>query len=170
MVINTDVSVISSIVSVDKSILGIYNTTCLTQLTLDILSKKPNLAITRPLSLFGLSCSLFCSNALSYEIKHFEPAIRQANEKLWHQRDPVWQKYCLPIGNGKIGAMVYGGVEQERINFTIDSLWSGKVRPDQNVANTHQKMAEARDLILDGRYLEADELCQASIGCGDGVS
>ena len=36
-----------------------------------------------------------------------------------------WQDECLPIGNGRLGAMIYGGVETERIQFNEDTLWIG---------------------------------------------
>ena len=39
--------------------------------------------------------------------------------------DKAWEKYALPLGNGFIGAMVYGGVSTERIQFNEHSLWSG---------------------------------------------
>jgi len=45
---------------------------------------------------------------------------------LWYtQPASDWEKHALPLGNGRIGCMVFGGVEQERIQFNEDSLWIG---------------------------------------------
>lgn len=121
----------------------------------------------RSAALVVLSLGVVPYYAGAYEIKHDQPAGRQAEEKLWHAKDPVWQKYCLPIGNGLIGAMVYGGVTQERINFTLDSLWSGKVVPDQNMENTHAELEEVRKLLLAGDYDAADRLAGQVIGCSE---
>ncbi|MDD7985182.1 glycoside hydrolase N-terminal domain-containing protein [Lentisphaera marina] len=45
---------------------------------------------------------------------------------LWYdQPSQNWQKQCLPIGNGHLGAMIYGGVQKEHIQFNEDSVWIG---------------------------------------------
>ena len=36
-----------------------------------------------------------------------------------------WEKEAFPLGNGRLGCMVFGGVEEERIQFNVDSLWTG---------------------------------------------
>lgn len=100
----------------------------------------------------------------TYDIKHDKPAMMQAKEKPYHSKDPVWQKYCLPIGNGKIGAMVYGGVEQEKINFTIDSLWSGKVDGTQNLAGSYKGMEQLRGMLMKDEYDAAHKLAKDLIG------
>lgn len=48
------------------------------------------------------------------------------DDKLWY-RQPAekWEPEALPIGNGRMGAMLYGGVKTERIQFNEQSLWSG---------------------------------------------
>ncbi|WP_316785236.1 glycosyl hydrolase family 95 catalytic domain-containing protein [Pedobacter frigiditerrae] len=46
--------------------------------------------------------------------------------KLWYQQPAEkWEREALPIGNGRIGAMLYGGIKTERIQFNEQSLWSG---------------------------------------------
>ena len=55
-------------------------------------------------------------------------AVAQTNTdlKLWYtQPAQKWSAESLPIGNGRMGAMFYGGVEKERIQFNEQSLWSG---------------------------------------------
>ncbi len=46
--------------------------------------------------------------------------------KLWHEKPAtLWEQEALPIGNGRLGAMIFGGVERKRIQFNEDSLWIG---------------------------------------------
>ncbi|MBP3967403.1 DUF4073 domain-containing protein, partial [Paenibacillus lignilyticus] len=48
---------------------------------------------------------------------------------LWYQKPAAnWETEALPIGNGYMGAMIYGGVEQEHIQFNEESLWTGGPR------------------------------------------
>src|SRR4051812_43518503 len=45
---------------------------------------------------------------------------------LWYDKPAVdWEKEALPIGNGRMGAMVFGGVESERLQISEKSLWTG---------------------------------------------
>lgn len=54
------------------------------------------------------------------------PAQNTQNQKLWYtQPAQKWSAEALPIGNGRMGAMFFGGVSQERIQFNEQSLWSG---------------------------------------------
>ncbi|RYG18316.1 MAG: glycoside hydrolase family 95 protein, partial [Chitinophagaceae bacterium] len=47
-------------------------------------------------------------------------------DKLWYQQPAEkWEAEALPIGNGRMGAMFYGGIKTERIQFNEQSLWSG---------------------------------------------
>lgn len=49
-----------------------------------------------------------------------------ASHVLWYEQPATnWQTEALPIGNGKLGAMIFGNVECERIMFNEDSLWIG---------------------------------------------
>lgn len=50
----------------------------------------------------------------------------RADDILLHHQPAVnWEKEALPLGNGRLGCMVFGGVEEERIQFNVDSLWTG---------------------------------------------
>ena len=45
---------------------------------------------------------------------------------LWYDAPATdWEREALPIGNGRIGAMVFGGVAVERVQFTEETLWTG---------------------------------------------
>ena len=49
---------------------------------------------------------------------------------LWYDKPAKdWMKEALPIGNGRIGAMIFGGTAEERIQFNEDSLWTGDENP-----------------------------------------
>ncbi|MFH1921003.1 MAG: glycoside hydrolase N-terminal domain-containing protein [Planctomycetota bacterium] len=55
-----------------------------------------------------------------------EIASQPEHRVLWYARPAnVWSKEALPIGNGRLGAMLFGGVSVERIQFNESSLWSG---------------------------------------------
>ena len=59
---------------------------------------------------------------LPYKIDNndFDPATL-----IWHTESAeIWED-ALPVGNGRLGAMVYGGVEEERIQLNEDTYWSG---------------------------------------------
>ena len=64
---------------------------------------------------------------------------------------------ALPVGNGRLGAMVFGGVPAERLQLNEDTFWSGgPYDPIQDEAL--QYLPQVRQLIREGRYKEAQEL------------
>lgn len=66
---------------------------------------------------------------------------------------------ALPIGNGRLGAMVYGSVENECYSLNEDSLWSGY--PLQYTReNAPEAFQKARDMVMQGKYLEAQRLLE----------
>ncbi|MBT7300894.1 MAG: glycoside hydrolase family 95 protein [Victivallales bacterium] len=77
--------------------------------------------------------------------------------RLWYDRPAEEWTSALPVGNGHLGAMVFGGVAHERIQFNEDTLWSG-----QPTDYAHPGAAEAlpkiRELLLAGRQQEAEAL------------
>ncbi|MCQ2492942.1 MAG: glycoside hydrolase family 95 protein, partial [Lachnospiraceae bacterium] len=65
---------------------------------------------------------------------------------------------ALPIGNGRLGGMVYGIPATERIALNEDSCWFGGPR-DRNNPSAKEKLDEVRQLIFAGKISEAQELC-----------
>jgi len=65
---------------------------------------------------------------------------------------------ALPLGNGRLGAMVFGPADREKIQLNEDSLWSGPCR-DRNNPLAREALPEVRRLLNDGRICEAEELC-----------
>ena len=68
-----------------------------------------------------------------------------------------WEE-ALPIGNGKMGGMVYGTVATERIQLNEDSVWYGG-KQDRINPSAYEKLSEIRELIMAGKITEAQELC-----------
>ncbi|MEI6176921.1 MAG: glycoside hydrolase family 95 protein, partial [Verrucomicrobiota bacterium] len=54
-----------------------------------------------------------------------------------------WEKHALPIGNGSLGAMVFGGVNDAVVQFTVDSLWTGNENPSGSYKNQAAKAGES---------------------------
>jgi len=79
---------------------------------------------------------------------------------LWYKQPAsIWTE-ALPVGNGRLGAMVFGGVETERLQLNEDTLWSGHPR-DWNNPEARKYLPIVRHLVLDaGKYVEADEACK----------
>lgn len=75
----------------------------------------------------------------------------------------VWNE-ALPVGNGRIGAMVFGGVERETLTLNEDTLWSGYPR-DWNNPKAKEAWPEMRRLIAAGKGEEAERLSkEATMG------
>ena len=82
--------------------------------------------------------------------------------KLWYKGPASRWEEALPVGNGRIGAMVYGGVNSEIIALNEDTLWSGFPRDGQNYeALRHLK--KSRELIFSGKYSEAEALIEKNM-------
>jgi len=90
------------------------------------------------------------------------PAAEQTQSSdsrvLWYRRPAAKWVEALPIGNGRLGGMVFGGVAQERIQLNEDSLWSGGPSPDSDRAEAPEYRAEVARLCFEGKYVEADRL------------
>ncbi|MFE4710608.1 glycoside hydrolase N-terminal domain-containing protein [Paenibacillus sp. NPDC056722] len=74
----------------------------------------------------------------------------------------VWTE-GLPIGNGRLGGMIFGGVEQEKISLNEDTLWSGYPK-DGNNPGAKEALPKVRKLIEEGRYEEADTETRNMLG------
>lgn len=77
--------------------------------------------------------------------------------KLWYALPASKWVEALPIGNGRLGAMIYGGLEQEHLQFNEDTLWTGKPREYHHErAVAHLPMI--RQLLWEGKQRQAEEL------------
>jgi alpha-L-fucosidase 2 len=77
--------------------------------------------------------------------------------KLWYEQPAELWTEALPVGNGRLGAMVFGGVENERIQFNEETLWTGA---PNNYAHpgAYENLDVIRQLLKDQRQEEAHEL------------
>lgn len=82
--------------------------------------------------------------------------------KLWYKTQATSFTQALPIGNGSLGAMVYGKVPEEYISLNIDTLWSGTGRKQDKYLD-RSILEEAKKLSLSGKYYEADKLVEKNL-------
>jgi len=83
---------------------------------------------------------------------------------LWFDKPATRFQQSLPLGNGRMGAMVFGGVAEERIVLNENSVWSGS-REDADRADAHLALPEIRCLLLEGKNVEAERLVNANFTC-----
>ncbi len=77
--------------------------------------------------------------------------------KLWYDRPAEKWTEALPIGNGRLGAMIFGGTERERIQFNEETLWTGEPH-DYARHGAWVYLDTLRQLLFEGRQKEAEEL------------
>ena len=76
----------------------------------------------------------------------------------------IWEE-ALPLGNGKLGAMIYGGTVRDQIALNEETMWSGGYS-DRNNPDAKEALPKVQKLILDGKISEAEDLMQlAFAGC-----
>jgi len=96
----------------------------------------------------GVLVSLFLISAQNKDFKYL----------LWYQQPAdEWMK-ALPLGNGRIGVMVYGGVEQETIALNEVTIWSGQPDSNQEILCGKEKLSEIRKLFFDGKLEEGNRV------------
>ena len=79
--------------------------------------------------------------------------------KLWYREPAFDWTAALPVGNGSLGGMIFGGVERERIQLNEETLWAGGPY-DPNSPAALAALPEARRLIFEGQFREAHELIE----------
>ncbi|WP_231426341.1 glycoside hydrolase N-terminal domain-containing protein [Pedobacter sp. Leaf250] len=105
----------------------------------------------KKLILFATICSL----AFSYQLC----IAQESDQTLWYNKPAQKWTDALPIGNGRIGAMVFAGVENDHIQFNEETLWTGKPR-NYNRKGAYKYLAEIRKLLFEGKQKEAEVLAQ----------
>lgn len=88
-------------------------------------------------------------------------AERQKHPVLWYEQPATQWVEALPVGNGRLGAMVFGGTGLDRIQLNEDTLWAGGPYDPAN-PSAHAALPEIRELLADGRYREAQDLVDRS--------
>jgi len=115
------------------------------QLTFSVMKRYAFSAVV--ISIINLSIS--CNSEGRNDLKLFydEPASK-------------WEE-ALPIGNGRLGAMIFGGISDDHIQFNEETLWSGRPH-DYSNKGAYQHLGKIRELIWQGKQKEAEKLALAT--------
>jgi alpha-L-fucosidase 2 len=87
-------------------------------------------------------------------------ADRERDERLWYRQPAGLWTEALPVGNGRLGAMVFGRVAQERLQLNEDTLWAGAPYDPDN-PEALAALPQVRALLAMGRYKDATDLAAA---------
>ena len=83
---------------------------------------------------------------------------------IWFSKPAKEFTESTPLGNGRLGAMMFGGVDEERIVLNESSIWSGS-RQDADRPDAYKSLPEIRRLLLEGKNVEAEALVNANFTC-----
>ena len=86
----------------------------------------------------------------------------QSKFRVWYKQPAKEWLEALPIGNGCIGGMIFGGIDDEVIGLNEDTIWSGYKR-DTNNYNAFSHLEEVRKLLADGEYTKAQGIIENSM-------
>ena len=92
----------------------------------------------------------------------FGRAITRSTHRLIYDAPATTWLEALPVGNGHIGGMVFGGTREERIQLNHVELWSGRTAEDDR-EESRLALTEVRKLLFEGRYAEANQMAQDHI-------
>ena len=81
------------------------------------------------------------------------------DERLWYREPAEEWNEALPLGNGRMGAMVFGGIAMERIQLNEESLWAGE-KFESAPDDFYQNLQLIQKLVLNGDFVKADTLGQ----------
>ena len=102
------------------------------------------------------------------------PVTKQNNYQLNYDQPTApsydgWEKQALPVGNGEMGAKVFGLIGEERIQYNEKTLWSGGPQPDSqdynggNYKDRYKVLAEIRKALEDGDRQKAKQLAERNL-------
>lgn len=87
---------------------------------------------------------------------------KTTNLKLWYNQPATNWNEALPIGNGRLGAMVFGVPEQEYLQLNEETIWAGGPHNNVNPASARY-IKKVRELIFQEKYAEAQQLADENI-------
>ena len=82
--------------------------------------------------------------------------------ELWYRQPAAAWTEALPVGNGRLGAMVFGGVSKETIQLNEDTIWCGRAEALNRTAGGKQ-LPKIRELLFAERFTEAEALVQNEV-------
>lgn len=81
-----------------------------------------------------------------------------ATHYLWYAAPAAKWEEALPVGNGRLGAMIFGGSDKERLQLNDVTVWSGKPEHDTDRPDAYKSLPEIRRLLNEQKYKEAAQL------------
>lgn len=91
-----------------------------------------------------------------------QPKQQNNNLKLWYEQAAEKWEEALPVGNGRIGGMIYGGPQREQIQFNEETLWTGEPHEYQH-PGAYVYLDTIRELLFSGKQREADQLAMKNL-------
>lgn len=85
--------------------------------------------------------------------------MKRSSELLWYKQPARNWDEALPVGNGRLGGMIFGRLADELIRLNEDSVWSGGFRKRNN-PKAYENLEKMRSLIREGKTTEAERLCE----------
>ena len=110
-----------------------------------------------PILIFLIVNSIIKLSAQKNDIFQLSNAQQTNDLKLWYLQPATNWNEALPVGNGRLGAMVFGRIENERIQLNEESLWAGK-QIDVNNPGAANHLKEIQQLLLNGENKKAYDL------------
>ena len=107
-------------------------------------------------------CLIVCGLAVPAFAKEIESPSYETT--IWFDKPATNFTSSSPMGNGRLGAMMFGGVDEERIVLNESSVWSGS-HQDADRPDAYKVLPEIRKLLLEGKNPEADALVNANFTC-----
>lgn len=92
------------------------------------------------------------------------PALGATERQLWFNLPAAHFTESCPLGNGRLGAMLFGGVDEERVIINESGMWSGSPQ-DADRKDAAKVLPEIRRLLVEGRNAEAEKLVNANFTC-----
>jgi alpha-L-fucosidase 2 len=89
---------------------------------------------------------------------------RDESRYVWLDRPAEYLFEAAPLGNGRLGASVFGGIAEEKIVLNETGMWSGSPQ-EADRPDAHAALPEIRRLLLEGKNLEAEALVNANFTC-----
>jgi alpha-L-fucosidase 2 len=87
----------------------------------------------------------------------FPQPTKREQLSLWFDQPAQDWNEALPVGNGRLGAMIFGGIDEERIQWNESSVWSGKPVDFIN-PRAKESLPVIRKLLFEAKYTEAEKL------------
>jgi alpha-L-fucosidase 2 len=104
-----------------------------------------------------------CAGVIFSQTVPVQAATGEGAMKLWYEQPATEWTKALPLGNGRLGAMVYGGVQLEQLQLNEETLWSGGPHCYDN-PEAYSHLSSVRKLLREGEYVQAENEAQKMMG------